>query len=701
MNSTLNNSLDANPRILQAGDCLDHYRLDRLLAIGGMGLVFAAYDENLHRPVAVKAMAPQWAAEPLFANRFLAEARAAAALLHPNIVSVYDVGEWSGTYYIVMELLNGEHLAALLSERGRLAAGEVAAAGQQAALGLEFAHRQGVLHGDVKPENLVLTNTGVVKLLDFGLARRVTDPSGGTESGWFNGTPEYASPEAVLCQPTDHRGDIYSLGATLYHLLAGRPPFTGPNPELVLRQQLSAIPPSLHELRPNLPQQLVAAIERCLAKEPSARHQTYADLIRELQPFCTPPPRRPRLDLNPSTPPPPTETARRITFSPTLVAIVGLLAAGGYWYRQHVPPPAPPTLSVANATPAPVTATPSVSPQAGHPKPLPPPVKLEDRLGELLKEHRERAATLADDNRFGEAWAVFTPTDSAEPITLPVQRALQAERDAILQRAWTVWEQTKTKAADLLRRNDFAAALQLCDNAKGHFTGLPAPDLLAAVAQERQVTLQAQSQFADQLAAAEAAQKAFEEKARAVEARLAPQLALLQFEDAHKLLQREAVLDSPAWQQQLSEWQTELEFWIKLRDTAFARHNQHPGERLRLPLATAPIEGELAKIERGSLTLRQQLGTAGSAEVRLKFSELPTAAVLGLVASRMDTRNSDELLAYAALLQHLAVTNLARPADARAAFAAVVRADASKQEIVQVYLHKLAAAFPPPARAVP
>ena len=262
---TTDGGADATPRELRVGDSIGHYRLTRVLAVGGSGIVYEVQDLTLERTVAVKVLAPQLAANPEFAERFLAEARAAAKLHHPNITQVYDAGEQDGIFILVMELLSGQHLEAVLQKHLRIVPREAAGWVCQAARGLQYAHEHGLIHGDVKPTNLMVTDAGQIKLMDFGLARRVTKGAAKGDDGWFQGTPEYASPEAAIGEPADHRGDIYSLGATLYHLLAGRPPFMGPDPEAVLQQQIDQPPPPIGQFQKNVPVALTKIVEKALA----------------------------------------------------------------------------------------------------------------------------------------------------------------------------------------------------------------------------------------------------------------------------------------------------------------------------------------------------------------------------------------------------------------------------------------------------
>jgi hypothetical protein len=256
------------------------YRVEGVLGQGGTAIVLRAHDPTLDRPVAVKLVDRLLDDEAR--ARFLVEARAAGRIVHRNVVQVYGVGDHSGRPYIVQELVDGRPLSELLETRGRLSPGSVIDIGTQAAEALEQAALAGVVHRDVKPQNLLVDDVGQVKLTDFGVAKLTQAPSALTEIGTTLGTPHYMSPEQSRGEALDWRADQYSLGATLYHLLAGRPPFDADNTlALLLKHQNEALVP-LRSLVPECPPALARAVERMLEKAPEQRFEAYAELLDAL-----------------------------------------------------------------------------------------------------------------------------------------------------------------------------------------------------------------------------------------------------------------------------------------------------------------------------------------------------------------------------------------------------------------------------------
>lgn len=249
------------------------YRLDMPLGRGGMGEVWMAVDEWLDRPVAVKLLAESAMGDDRSATRFRREARIAARLNHPRIVTVYDFGVSEGQCFLTMELVNGSSLAHELRRRGPLGAARVAAIAAQAAEGLAEAHRQGVVHRDVKPANLLLDEEGMVKVADFGVARcpaSETTPST-PDDGLITGTTLYLAPEAALGGKAEAAGDVYALGCSLYELLAGKPPFTGDHPVAVMCQHVETPPVAPCRVCPGLPEAFGDILLRMLAKAPGER----------------------------------------------------------------------------------------------------------------------------------------------------------------------------------------------------------------------------------------------------------------------------------------------------------------------------------------------------------------------------------------------------------------------------------------------
>jgi serine/threonine-protein kinase len=251
----------------------DRYRLDRRLGVGGMATVQLAFDTRLERHVAVKLLAEHLAEDASFVSRFRREALAAARLVHPNIVQVFDFGSdgATGRQYIVMEFVDGRSGAELLREQGRLRPGDAVEILAQACRGLDYAHRNGVVHRDVKPGNLLRTNDGgLVKLADFGIAK-AAEQSDITKVGSVLGTAAYLSPEQARGEPAGPASDLYALGVVAYQLMAGRLPYEAASLTDLARLQSTTPPPRLDELEPDVPPALAAAVLKALSADPEAR----------------------------------------------------------------------------------------------------------------------------------------------------------------------------------------------------------------------------------------------------------------------------------------------------------------------------------------------------------------------------------------------------------------------------------------------
>ncbi len=254
----------------------ERYELGRVLGEGGMARVHLGLDRTLDRPVAIKILAPPYDRDHGFVERFRREALASARLNHPNIVTVFDSGEDQGLQYIVMELVGGETLSARLRRTGPMDASEVVRVGSAVASALAEAHARGIVHRDIKPGNVMLTEDGRAKVLDFGIAR-ASGAETVTRTGLVMGSASYLSPEQAQGMSADERSDVYALGCVLYQMVSGRPPFVADDPVAALYQHVNepVTPPS--RLRA-LPPELEAAILRCLEKEPTARFASAAEL---------------------------------------------------------------------------------------------------------------------------------------------------------------------------------------------------------------------------------------------------------------------------------------------------------------------------------------------------------------------------------------------------------------------------------------
>ena len=258
------------------------YELGERLGVGGMSTVRLARDRRLEREVAIKLLAEHLAEDPQFDARFRREALAAASLVHPNIVQVFDFGldEPSGRHYIVMERINGQSAAEILRERSILPVPEALAIVSHACRGLDYAHRHGVVHRDIKPGNLLRNEEGIVKVADFGIARNMGDESSITQVGSVLGTAAYLAPEQAHGEEVGPQADLYALGVVTYQLLSGRLPYEAQSlTELALKQQREA-PALLHKMNPEVTPQLAAAVDRALALDARDRF-TDAEQMRE------------------------------------------------------------------------------------------------------------------------------------------------------------------------------------------------------------------------------------------------------------------------------------------------------------------------------------------------------------------------------------------------------------------------------------
>jgi serine/threonine protein kinase len=253
------------------------YRVERTLGQGGMAVVYLAHDEELHRLVAVKVLAEHLAGDDNFRARFLQESKLAGRLSHPNVVQVFDAGETDGNPYIVMEYVSGDTLA----QRGKLAHTQVVPLARQACAGLQHAHNAGLIHRDVKPANLLVREDDVLKIADFGIAR-AAELTRLTQHGTVLGTAAYLSPEQAAGEEVTAAADIYSLGAVVYELLTGRPPYEFASLADLAAQQAAGVITPVRDLEPSVPEPVEAAVMHALARDPRFRPGSAADFADEL-----------------------------------------------------------------------------------------------------------------------------------------------------------------------------------------------------------------------------------------------------------------------------------------------------------------------------------------------------------------------------------------------------------------------------------
>jgi eukaryotic-like serine/threonine-protein kinase len=261
----------------------DRYELEQLVGSGGMSSVYRALDRLLERNVALKILHPHYGDDEEYVERFRREARAVAQLSHPNIVTVIDRGEADGRQFIVFEYIDGESLKQVIDRNGPLPPRRALELALQVADALAFAHQAGLVHRDVKPQNVLVTADGEAKVTDFGIARSLDVEHGVTQTGTVLGTSNYLSPEQARGQGVTPATDVYSLGVVLYELLTGEVPFPGENFVAVAMRHINEPPPSLLDRRPDVPLRLVHAVERALAKDPAARFPTMEAFADELR----------------------------------------------------------------------------------------------------------------------------------------------------------------------------------------------------------------------------------------------------------------------------------------------------------------------------------------------------------------------------------------------------------------------------------
>ena len=260
------------------------YELNEVLGTGGMALVYRGTDRILHRTVAVKVLADPYAGDPVFVERFRREARSAGGLNHPGIVAVYDTGSDGDRHFIVMEHVDGRTLAETMRDDGRSSPRQTAHIVGQVASALAYAHENGVVHRDVKPANIMVTAAGDAKIMDFGIARATTgEPL--TQTAAVMGTATYIAPEQAEGKPVDPRTDVYALGATMYQMLTGRPPFEAGTSVAVAAMHVHDAPEPPTSIDPSIPAPLEAIALRALQKDPEARYQSAQDMRTDLDNF--------------------------------------------------------------------------------------------------------------------------------------------------------------------------------------------------------------------------------------------------------------------------------------------------------------------------------------------------------------------------------------------------------------------------------
>jgi serine/threonine-protein kinase len=306
---------------------LDRYELEELVGSGGMSSVYRAHDRLLDRTVAMKVLHEHQLLDPENVERFRREARSAAVLSHPNIVTVIDRGEHDGRPFIVFEFVDGENLKRMILRERPVPVATALGLAIQVARGLSFAHRSGLVHRDVKPQNVLLNGDGDAKVTDFGIARSLEVQRGLTQTGTVLGTSDYIAPEQAQGMQVDEQTDVYSLGVVLYELLTGDVPFPGENFVAVAMQHINEPPPSVRAKRPDVPPRVDAAVQQAMAKNPRDRFPSMAEFGRELE-ACSVAGEDSEDGTRIIAPPRPAPRRRRSRAWPLVLLLVGLIAIG-------------------------------------------------------------------------------------------------------------------------------------------------------------------------------------------------------------------------------------------------------------------------------------------------------------------------------------------------------------------------------------
>jgi predicted Ser/Thr protein kinase len=312
----------------------ERYELEELVGHGGMSSVYRARDSLLERYVALKVLHEQYSEDDDFVERFKREARSVAQLQHPNIVTVIDRGEQGGRQYIVFEYVEGENLKELVVRKGRLEVREALEVAIEVARALGFAHQHGIVHRDVKPQNVLLNGDGRPKVTDFGIARSLDMDQGVTQTGTVLGTSNYIAPEQASGKPVDQQSDIYSLGVVLYELLTGELPFPGESFVAVALKHVNDPPPSVLDIRRDVPLRVAQAVDRALEKDPERRFGTMDDFASELETCLVALDRGDDGDITMVVPASqrmgrPPKRRRSVPYLPLGIGLVALLAVAG------------------------------------------------------------------------------------------------------------------------------------------------------------------------------------------------------------------------------------------------------------------------------------------------------------------------------------------------------------------------------------
>ena len=667
------------PRQLKVGDQLGQYKLVELLARGGMGLVYRAYDSGLKRFVAVKVLAPELVRDTEVAQRFLDEARAAAALNHPNIVHVYAAGEHDGVVYFAMELVTGEQLETLLTRRHKMPIREAVEFTQQVGRGLQHAHEHGLIHGDVKPANFLVASTGTVKIADFGLVRRVKSGAGKPGNESLFGTPVYISPEALAGQATDHRSDIYSLGATLFQMLADRPPYVSATTDETLQMHTSAPVPNVQTFNPDVPNSLAQIVSRMLAKDPGERYQSYAELLQTLDRCLD--------EIRLTNVPAQRKSARGKVF--ILLAILAVTGAA-IWFALRDQPNGKSVID----REAPATTA-----------------------FQALKAEADKFS-----NQLSQADEVYARGWTNQFADTKVNQLVDAERAKLCELASQQWQGAQIEIKKLHADDKLAEAIEICTQQATNCTSFAKlPAAIAVVRQKLEEERQAQIAAAEKVAAAAAVEAALKRaaaekaaaivaaeaekkrQAEAVEARKAAEIVQarqarleqlkvelqnlitgLQWEKGRQLVQAtsvEADKDS-VFRQELDRWQSEFDCLFALRNGLNARLKVAP---VTLKTKSGELTGQVVSFDAIQILLRQKAGDYGFAETVIPWSALPPASACQFFLTGIDRGQPDEVVGYAAFLAHQVLAKSKLGMDACKILKAAIERVPVRAAVLEVY----------------
>jgi serine/threonine protein kinase len=268
---------------LKEGTAFSDFVVEKRIGRGAMGIVYLGRQISLERPVALKTLKQSVARNESFIRRFTREAQTAAQIIHNNIVQIYYVGKEEKTFFIAMEYVDGKSIREIINEQKIIPEGQATDIVFQASLGLQRAHRMNILHRDIKPDNLIVNKQGEVKLADFGLALDLGELKKGVNPAKIEGSPHYMSPEQAMRGVVSFSSDIYSLGATLYHMVTSLPPFTGNSPAVIIAKHVTDYPRSPRELNPNLSKEICQIIQKMMAKRPEERYSSMEDVVDHLR----------------------------------------------------------------------------------------------------------------------------------------------------------------------------------------------------------------------------------------------------------------------------------------------------------------------------------------------------------------------------------------------------------------------------------